>query len=62
MSDAAYTARPTNKAMAYERISKLVLEKDDAGQYQHNSATKFCENVKRESAGMHSIFSIAQMA
>jgi SPX domain protein involved in polyphosphate accumulation len=38
--------------MAYERISMLVLEKDDAGQYQHDSATKFCENVKRELAGM----------
>ena len=55
MSDAAYTARPTNKAMAYERISKLVLEKDDAGQYQHDSATKFCENVKRELAGMFNL-------
>jgi SPX domain protein involved in polyphosphate accumulation len=55
MSDAAYTARPTNKAMAYERISKLALEKDDMGQYQHDSATKFCENVKRELAGMFNL-------
>jgi SPX domain protein involved in polyphosphate accumulation len=52
MSDAAYTARPNNKAMAYKRISKLVLKKDGAGQYQHDSTTKFCENVKRELAGM----------
>jgi SPX domain protein involved in polyphosphate accumulation len=52
MSDTAYTARPTNKAMAYKRISKLALEKDNTGQYQHDSATKFCENVKRELAGM----------
>jgi hypothetical protein len=51
----AYTARPTNKAMAYERVSKLVLEKDDAGQYQHDSATKFCENVKQELAGMFNL-------
>jgi hypothetical protein len=55
MSDAAYTARPTNKAMAYERISKLVLDKDDAGQYQHDSAVKFNENVKRELAGMFNL-------
>jgi SPX domain protein involved in polyphosphate accumulation len=59
MSDVAYTVRPTNKAMAYKCISKLVLKKDDAGQYQHDSATKFCENVKRELAGMFNLLNRA---
>jgi hypothetical protein len=55
MSDAAYTAQPTNKVMAYECISKLVCEKDYVGQYQHESANKFCENVQRELAGMFNL-------
>jgi hypothetical protein len=36
-------------------VSKHVLEKDDVGQYQHDSATKFCENVNRELAGMFNL-------
>jgi hypothetical protein len=55
MGDATNTAWPTNKAMAYERINKLGLEKDDAGQYQHDTATKFCENIKRKLAGMFNL-------
>ena len=54
MSDAAYTARPTNKAMALERLTKLAsaLAKDESGQYKHDDAVKYTELVKRELGGM----------
>ena len=52
MSDAAYTARPTNKAMALERARNFSLPKDETGQYQHDEAVKYTELVKRELGGM----------
>ena len=54
MSDAAYTARPTNKAMALERLTKLAsaLSKDESGQYKHDDAVKYTELIKRELGGM----------
>ena len=55
MSDAAYTARPTNKAMANERVQKITLEKDETGQYQHDAAVKYIELIKRELRGMFNL-------
>ena len=55
MSDAAYTARPTNKAMALERIGKLQFNKDTTGQYQHDDIVKLFENIERELGGMFNL-------
>ena len=55
MSDAAYTARPTNKAMALERVQKIVLNKDNNGQYQHDDAVKYIALVTREMGGMFNL-------
>ena len=52
MSDAAYVARPSNKAMALERMQKVTLPKDETGQYKHDDAIKYTDLVKRELGGM----------
>jgi hypothetical protein len=41
--------------MAYDRIIKLKLNKDEAGQYQHDDAVKFIENTVRELKGMFNL-------
>lgn len=48
----AYVARPTNKAMALERLQKLTLPKDKTGQYKHDDAIKYTDLVKRDLGGM----------
>ena len=52
MSDACYTARPTNRANALERISNLNLSLNESGQFNHDNITSFFESVKRELKGM----------
>jgi hypothetical protein len=48
MGDSAYTARQANAKIALERIGKISLIKDEAGQYQHDAAVKYIANVTRE--------------
>ena len=52
MSDAAYMARPQNKATALECLGKHPLAKDELGQYNHDAAIKYTKLIKRELAGM----------
>ena len=52
MSDACYTARPTNRANTIERVDKLHLEINESGQYPHDAIEGFFKSLDRELAGM----------
>ena len=53
MNDACYTARPTNRANALERIQNLQFRVNPSGQYEHDDITSFFASVEREMLGMY---------
>ena len=52
MSDATYTARPTNMQLIKDRCKNIKLPKDDNGQYQHDAAVKYTDLIQRETKNM----------
>ena len=55
MSDAAYTARHTNREVAHNLITKLPFDKDENGQYKHDDAIKFIGEIKRKLGEMFNL-------
>ena len=53
MNDACYTARPTNRANALERIQNLQFRVNSSGQFEHDDITSFFASVEREMLGMY---------
>jgi hypothetical protein len=47
----AYNARSNSKKQTIEHLAHLTLNKDENGQYNHDDAVKFCDNVEKELKG-----------